>query len=147
MPYVFLTDADLQFDLRQIEDLLPFAGGDRVVVGYRVERRDPLGRKVNGALWSRLVGFVLGVRVRDVDCAFKLVPRHYLEGSQLTADGATIDAEILLFAHRAGAEIHEVPVRHRPRRAGRQSGANPRVVARAFVELGRLRHRQSATSG
>jgi glycosyltransferase involved in cell wall biosynthesis len=144
MPWVFLTDADLQFDLAQIEDLLPHAGEHDVVVGYRVTRMDPLGRRIDAALWNRLVRLVFGLQVRDVDCAFKLIPRTLLDRFTLRSDGAMIDTELLLLCLRAGATIHEVPVRHRPRLAGEQSGANWRVVARAFRELGVLRQRLTA---
>jgi len=53
--------------------------------------------------------------------------------------GALIDAEILARAARLGCVIRDVPVTHLPRTAGRQSGANLRVIFRAFKELLKLR--------
>jgi hypothetical protein len=80
----------------------------------------------------------LHVPVGDVDCAFKLIRRDVLERLTLTSDGATISPELVAKADHAGARICELGVHHRPRVAGRQSGANPRVVARAMRELREL---------
>src|SRR2546430_3482320 len=42
MPWLLLTDADLQFDLTQVEDFLPFVDSYDLIVGQRLTRRDPL---------------------------------------------------------------------------------------------------------
>jgi glycosyltransferase involved in cell wall biosynthesis len=137
MPWVLLTDADLQFDLRELEDFVTLTRSADVVVGYRLLRHDPLGRRINGAAWSRLMRALFDLPVRDVDCAFKLVRRELLDGVELTSSGALISTELLVACRAQGARIAEQGVHHRARLAGEQSGARPAVVARAFVELAR----------
>jgi glycosyltransferase involved in cell wall biosynthesis len=139
MPWVFLTDADLQFDLSELEDFLPLAARADLVVGWRILRRDPLNRRLNAAAWNWLVRRMFRLPVRDVDCAFKLVRRELLEQFPLEATGAMISTELVVKCLAAGGRLEELGVHHRPRVAGDQSGANPRVVARAFFELARLR--------
>ena len=139
MPWVLLTDADLQFDLAQLERFVPLAVDADLVLGWRIDRQDPLHRRVNAAAWNRLVRRAFDLRVRDVDCAFKLVRREVIEDLPLTSSGAMISTELLVRAQAAGARICELGVQHRPRVAGEQSGANPRVVLRALGELVRLR--------
>jgi glycosyltransferase involved in cell wall biosynthesis len=139
MPWILLTDADLQFDLEQLDAFVPATESSDLVVGWRRQRSDPLGRRVNAAAWNWLVRKTFGIPVHDVDCAFKLGRSDLLQGLNLTSDGAMIDTELLVKAMRHGAQLHELDVRHRPRLHGEQSGANPRVVVRAFVELERLR--------
>jgi glycosyltransferase involved in cell wall biosynthesis len=136
-PWVLLTDADLQFDLAQLEEFAALAQSADVVAGRRMMRQDPLGRRINGALWSALTRRLVRVPVSDVDCAFKLIRRDVLERVHLTSDGALVSAELLVKLKAEGARIIEHGVRHRARVAGEQSGANPRVVARAFRELAR----------
>ena len=72
---VFFTDADRQFDLREIEKLLALIGEADLVVGYRAPRRDPFMRRLNGWGWSWLVTVLFGYTARDIDCAFKLMRR------------------------------------------------------------------------
>ena len=79
-----------------------------------------------------------GLRLRDVDCAFKLYRASIFEGMELTSEGAMIDVEILAAARKKGARIAEVGVHHYPRTSGTQSGARPAVVLRAMREIGRL---------
>jgi glycosyltransferase involved in cell wall biosynthesis len=136
-PWILLTDADLQFDLAELAAFVPYADAHDLVAGYRLQRRDPARRRLAAAAWNRLVARALGIRVRDVDCAFKLVRRSLIEDVELVSDGAAISAE--LFARCRGARVCELGVEHRPRAAGRQSGLRPRVVLRASVELLRLR--------
>lgn len=141
MPYILLTDADLQFDLMQLHDFVAEVGTADLLVGYRATRMDPLMRRVDAALWNRLVHGVFRLPVRDVDCAFKLVPRDLVASLGLTSEGAVISTELVVKSMRAGATVRELPVRHRPRQAGRQTGADPHVIALALRELRELRHR------
>jgi glycosyltransferase involved in cell wall biosynthesis len=139
-PWVLLTDADLQFDLDQLGDFVPFADDRDVLVGYRIERQDPRGRIIAAAGWNRLVRLAFRLPVRDVDCAFKLLRRDALQRiGPLGSDGAVISTELLAKARRAGIPIAEVPVSHYPRLAGSPTGASPRVIIKAFRELVHLR--------
>ena len=133
---VFFTDGDLQFDLKELELLLEKIDGADVVCGYRIKRRDPAHRLLNAFLWNRLVRIRLGLKIRDVNCAFKLFRRAMLEKvGRLETDGAMLSTELMIRLQTAGANIREVGVHHYPRPAGEQTGANPGVVLKAFREL------------
>jgi glycosyltransferase involved in cell wall biosynthesis len=138
---VFFTDGDGQFDIGEIQLLLPFIEQNDVVCGYRLDRKDPFMRKLNGWLWTKLVCMLFGMRIRDIDCAFKLFRREVFDGMKLSSAGALISAEILARATRRGLRIAEVGVHHYPRTAGKQTGANPKVILRAFKELFKLYNR------
>ena len=137
--YVFYTDGDGQFDIAELPRLLELAGSADIVSGYRQKRQDPLLRRINAACWGWLVKRVLKFRCRDVDCAFKLYRREIFGRFELKSTGALIDAEVLARAAHLGYTIRDVPVTHLPRTAGRQTGANLRVILRAFKELLKLR--------
>jgi glycosyltransferase involved in cell wall biosynthesis len=135
---VFFSDADLQFDLEELATLLAHASDFDIVAGHREPRRDPWGRRAMAAVWGVLVRRLFDVRVRDIDCAFKVFRRHVLEAIPIASVGAFVNTEILVRAAQAGFRIHQVPVSHRRRRFGRQTGARPRVIVRALVELATL---------
>jgi hypothetical protein len=88
-----------------------------------------------------LCTLVFGYTVRDVDCGFKLLRREIIQNlaSQIESRGATFSIEWLVRAKRAGYRFAELPVTHRPRVAGSQTGANINVITRAFRELLRVR--------
>ena len=141
---VFFTDGDLQFDLNELAPFLERIGDADAVVGYRRDRQDAAHRRLFGWAWSKLMWLVLGIDFRDVDCAFKLIRREYLEKiGTLETEGAMVSAELLVKLKRTGARIVELGVGHYPRQSGESSGGNPRVILRAFRELaamaGRLR--------
>lgn len=143
---VMFTDSDGQFSLLDLPQLLTRLEDNELVIGYRHHRADPRMRLINAWGWNRLVRLTLGVCVRDLDCAFKLFRRDLVERLQLTATGACINAEILVQCVRAGLPFHEVPVTHHPRFAGTPTGANLKVIAKAFRELPLLwKYRHSAT--
>jgi glycosyltransferase involved in cell wall biosynthesis len=144
MPWVFLTDADRQFDLSQLDDFIPRAAMTDAIVGHRVHRADPVARRMAARAWNVLVGNVFDLPIRDVDCAFKLLRADVLDSFELSADGAMISTELMVRLMRAGARIEERDVVHMRRTAGRQSGLNPRVVARAFRELAATRRELGA---
>ena len=134
-----LTDADLQFDLRELKDFLPRAQTADVVMGWRINRQDPFHRRANAAAWNWMVSHMFDIPVRDIDCAFKLVRTSFAQDAGLASTGAMISTELLVKCLAAGARLEEQGVMHRPRVAGQSSGANPRVVLRAFRELAGLR--------
>jgi glycosyl transferase family 2 len=133
--WICLTDGDGQFNLLDLPQLLVDAQNSDVVIGYRHRRADNGVRRLNAQSWKWLIRCLIGLNVRDLDCAFKLFPRWVVEQLQLTADGACISAEILAQCVRGGLSVCEVPVNHFPRAAGKASGGNMRVVAKAFREL------------
>lgn len=135
MDYVFFTDSDLQFDLNEIQDLVKWIGDYDIVVGYRANRADPLHRKLNAWAWNQLVRLVLGIQVRDIDCAFKLFKRKVFDTITLNSLGAMVNTELLAMAGKHGFTIKEVPVSHYPRKQGQQTGAKLHVILKAFVEL------------
>ncbi len=136
--YIFFSDSDGQFDLRELENLIDWASQYEIVTGYRAKRQDPPHRLINAWGWKTLVRMVLGVKVRDIDCAFKIFQRSVFDRVQIRSVGAMVNTEILAQAKAFGMRIHEVKVSHYPRRAGKSSGANLRVIAKAFRELFRL---------
>jgi glycosyltransferase involved in cell wall biosynthesis len=135
LPWVFLMDADNQFDPGEVALLLDRAAQADIVAGYRRHRRDPLPRRLNAWAFFTLVRLLFGRLVRDVNCAFKLIRRDLLAQMDLHAEGALINTELLVLARQLHARVVEVPVHHYPRRSGKQTGANLRVVLRAFAEL------------
>jgi len=137
---IFYTDGDGQFDMNEMPPLLPLMEQWDIVSCYRLNRRDPLIRKINAWAWTKLVCFLFGLRVRDVDCAFKLYKREIFDRIKLSSTGALIDAEILARAAGKGYRITQKGVHHYPRTAGVQTGAKPRVILRAFKELFKLHH-------
>jgi glycosyltransferase involved in cell wall biosynthesis len=136
---VFYTDGDGQFDINEMPPLLPLMSQFDIVSCYRLNRQDSFIRKVNGWCWTKLVCLMFGMKVRDVDCAFKLYKREIFDNIRMSSSGALIDTEILARAIRKGYSITQKGVHHYPRTAGAQTGANLKVILSAFKELLKLR--------
>jgi glycosyltransferase involved in cell wall biosynthesis len=135
---IFFTDSDGQFDLQELEQLIRFSDDYDIVMGYRAKRRDPLHRLINAWGWNLLVRLVLGLKVRDIDCAFKLFQRSVFDRIQIRSVGAMVNTEILAQATSFGMRMREIEVTHYPRHFGNPSGAKLRVIVKAFRELLRL---------
>ena len=138
---VFYTDGDGQFDIGEMPPLLDLMGQYDIVSCYRLDRKDPVVRKINAWCWTKLVCLLFGLRIRDIDCAFKLYKREIFDSIDLLSTGALIDVEVLARATRKGYTITQKGVHHYPRKAGEQTGANLRVILRAFKELIQLHRR------
>ena len=131
----FFMDADGQFDIHDLRTFFLFIDRYDAVIGYRMDRQDSWMRKLNARGWGLLIGWMLGVHVRDVDCAFKLLHTDFLRQHPLETRGAVINAELLYTLTQAGGTTKELGVHHLPRRAGRATGAKLSVILRAFREL------------
>jgi glycosyltransferase involved in cell wall biosynthesis len=115
---LFYTDADNQFDVAEIRWFLPLLNSVDVVVGFRVYRYDTFMRSMLSWGYNRLVNVLFRVRVRDVDCAFKLFRREVIEKIDVESDDFFVDTELVARARKWNFRIIEKGVRHYPRTAG-----------------------------
>ena len=139
--YIFFMDSDGQFDINDLDRLIPLAGDRVVVIGYRGNRADSFIRSLNAWLYSLYIFLVFGLSVRDMDCAFKIFPNGaYRAVKPIKSEGALFSAEFLIKLKRNGFTFKEVPVGHFPRQFGSQSGANLKVILKMFRESWKLRN-------
>ena len=115
---VFYTDSDNQFDLGDLEHFLPLMDEWDLIVGFRVYRYDTVVRSMLSWIYNRIVRVLFRVRVRDVDCAFKLFRREVLEKITIESDDFFVDAELVAKARKWNFRLLEKGVRHYPRVAG-----------------------------
>lgn len=135
---LFFTDSDLQFNISELGELMGWIEQYDIVIGYRRRRRDHPGRRVLGWGWTSLVRILFGLRVRDIDCAFKLFRKEVIDTISIDSIGAFVNSEILLRAVKNGYSIKEIPVTHYPRVNGKAKGARPRIIVKALHELSKM---------
>lgn len=135
---VLYTDGDLPVDL----GVLPRAVGileqqqADLLAGYRFDRTsEGLRRALYAAGYNGLIRLMFGLRVRDVNFAFKLFRRSLLQRIALTSEGSFIDAELLLRARKAGAIVVQMGLDYFPRTQGTSKLSSPSVIARIVVEM------------
>jgi glycosyltransferase involved in cell wall biosynthesis len=142
-PLVFFTDADLQFDMGEVGCLLERVQEFDIVSGYRAPRKDPMRRLFISWVYNQVVQRLFGIKVRDVDCAFKVFHKRVLDSIPINFPGFTINLEILAKAIRRGYSLGEVPVTHYPRMAG-SSTVTIRSIISTIRNIIRLRRELSA---
>ena len=136
---VFYTDGDAQYDPREMRALYEaLSPGVDFVNGYKISRQDPLHRVVIGRLYHWLVKLAFGLRLRDVDCDFRLMRRSVFDKVTLTRSSGVICVELMKKVQDHGFRIAEVPVHHFHRSYGKSQFFNFRRVGRTLVDLGRL---------
>jgi glycosyltransferase involved in cell wall biosynthesis len=136
---VFYTDGDAQYDPAEMETLWA-ALTDEVdlVNGYKISRSDPLHRIVIGRTYHHTVKLLFGLRVRDVDCDFRLMRRAIFDRVSLYKNSGVICLEMMKKIQDAGFRIAEVPVHHYHRTHGRSQFFNFRRLFKTAVDVGRL---------
>lgn len=139
--YILLMDSDGQFDIIDLDKFLPFVPENEVLIGYRENRADSLIRSVNAWLYHQYIILLFNLKVKDIDCAFKLFSQEaYDKIKPIKSGGALFSAEFLIKLKRNGYDLKEIPVSHFPRLFGEQSGANIKVILRMFKECWKLRN-------
>ncbi|MCS7092583.1 MAG: glycosyltransferase family 2 protein [Patescibacteria group bacterium] len=140
--WIAFTDADGQFDFSEIDKFIATQKKTNadLVIGYYRKRQVPFYRKVNSFLWETMVYLLFGLKVRDIDCGFKLISKKVIEEiPKLESErGAFISSEFLIKAKKNKFKIVEIPVSHYPRKKGVGTGANLNVIIKSFVDLFRL---------
>ena len=128
--WIFYTDGDAQYDVRELEVLLKHAGPDvDIVQGYKIARGDPLYRKIIGRVYHWGVRIAFGLPYRDVDCDFRLIRRAVFDKIRLDYDSGVICVEMMSKIHRAGFRHVEALVHHYQRSHGKSEFFNfPRIA-------------------
>ena len=134
--WIFYTDGDAQYDARELALLAQaIQDGVDMVNGYKIKRRDPFHRVVIGLAYQYFVKYLFGLKIRDVDCDFRLMRRTIFDEVTLESTTGTITFEMVKKIQDAGYHIVEVPVHHWYRQYGESQFFNFPRVARTLVAL------------
>ena len=118
--YLFFTDADRQFKIESLDEFIPHArdGSVDMIIGYRIDRQDPFMRKFLSGCFNLLIRIVFALKVKDIDCAFKLFKKKSFESLGIQSGDFLFNAEMLAKARAKHFTIREIGVRHFPRTMG-----------------------------
>jgi glycosyltransferase involved in cell wall biosynthesis len=133
---IFYTDGDAQYDPSELTVLWSQMTADcDLVNGYKISRADPLHRIVIGRVYHYIVSLLFGLKLRDVDCDFRLMRRTIFERINLEKTSGIICVEMMKKIQDAGFRIAEVPVHHYHRAFGRSQFFNFRRLFRTGRDL------------
>jgi glycosyltransferase involved in cell wall biosynthesis len=139
---VLYTDADLPFDMDELQKacrLMRHYEAD-VVSAYRFDRTgEGYVRVVYSALYNLLVRVLFGVRIRDINFAFKLCRRRVLDRMTLESEGSFIDAELVVRTIGFGGKVVQFGVDYFPRTRGVSTLSSPAVIVKILREMFSLR--------
>jgi glycosyltransferase involved in cell wall biosynthesis len=136
---IFYTDGDAQYDVREMKILLSeLNDGVDWVNGYKISRADPLHRKIIGRIYHWLVRLTFGIRLRDVDCDFRLIRRNVFDKVNLKSQSGVICVEMIKKFQMAGFKVAEVPVHHFFRAYGKSQFFNFPRISKVAVNLVQL---------
>ncbi|MCL5744750.1 MAG: glycosyltransferase family 2 protein [Acidobacteria bacterium] len=137
--FVFYTDGDGQYDVSELPLLLDKAGpGTGLVNGYKLERHDPWHRIWIGSTYNAFARALFRIRIRDIDCDFRLIRRSLLENVKLTSTSGTICVELVRKLELSGCGVEEVGVHHYPRLHGKSQFFRIRSLLNTLLQLIRL---------
>ena len=137
--FVFYTDGDSQYDVSELPRLLDLVGPDTGLVnGFKLERHDPAHRIWIGKTYNFCARFLFRIRIRDIDCDYRLIRRALLMKLHLTSTSGTICVELVRKLEMTGCEVVEVGVHHYPRLYGKSQFFRLRSLATTLYELVRL---------
>lgn len=136
--YIFYTDGDNQFDIRELRKFVALLEFSDIVIGFRNRRRYSYYQKVTSFTYNLVLQTLFDLPYRDVDCAFKLVPKSLIDSIELDSVDGFVDAELLIKAQQLGYTLSELGVTHYVRESGRSHGATPKVVLGTIKEMARF---------
>ena len=133
--WILYMDSDLPIKMDDALQALPLAENADMVIAWRISRAESKRREVMSWVYNRLIRWGFGLRVRDVNFAFKLFKRSFYQQIQLCSEGSFIDAELLLEMNRVGARLAELPMNYYPRVAGVSTLSSWGVVGKILQEM------------
>jgi glycosyltransferase involved in cell wall biosynthesis len=136
---IFYTDGDAQYDPAELKQLWEHLTPDADLVnGYKISRADPLHRVVIGRVYHHVVSVLFGLKLRDVDCDFRLMRRRIFERINLEKTSGVICLEMMKKIQDAGFHVVEVPVHHYHRAFGKSQFFNLPRIFKTGIDVFRL---------
>ncbi len=136
--YVFYTDGDAQYDVRELAALWKLRDRADLVNGYKIRRSDPFYRAAVGRVYHHFTRLLFRIPMRDIDCDFRLIRRSVFDTVHLSIDSGLICVELMARIARNRFRITQVPVHHYHRMHGRSQFFNFPRVARVLWGMGGL---------
>lgn len=136
--WIFYTDGDAQYDVKELIRLIPFTARADVINGYKGKRADPVLRRIIGRIYHWSCRFLFNIKIIDIDCDFRLIRSSFIKKVHLTSNGGAICVEMIKKLQDAGARFHQVSVHHYPRIYGRSQffvKIPIIIVVREIIEL------------
>jgi glycosyltransferase involved in cell wall biosynthesis len=140
---VLYTDADLPFDMHELPRAVRLLRDYEVdiISAYRFDRTGEGSlRAVYTLAYNTLIKALFGVKVRDINFAFKLCRSRIFEHVELKSEGSFVDAELVIRATRLGYEIMQMGVDYFPRTRGESTLSSPGVIVTIIKEMLALRN-------
>ena len=139
---VLYTDADLPFDFAELSKairLMRLYESD-IVSAYRHDRTEEgSSRAIYTFFYNLLIRVMFGVKMRDINFAFKLCKRHIFDHIELHSEGSFIDAELVIRAKKLGFTVTQFGVDYFPRTRGQSTLSSPAIIIKILREMFELR--------
>lgn len=132
--WTFFTDADLQFNIKQLAQFVPFTTKNDIIIGYRKNRAEGMIRSFNSRLFKLYIDILFRLHVKDIDCAFKLMRTKLVQSIDLESSGAFTTSELLYKLKKRGIKFKQLPVDHYKRKYGQPTGASLKVIIKGVWE-------------
>ncbi|HHT79140.1 MAG TPA: glycosyltransferase family 2 protein [Actinobacteria bacterium] len=139
---IFYTDGDAQYNPLELESLIQAMSSETDIVnGYKIERNDPLYRKIIGRLYYYVTKMLFSFKIKDVDCDFRLMRRSLFENLELRYNSGVVCVEMISKLTMRGARFAEVPVNHYYRLSGKSQFFNFKRIFNTGIHLLKLWYR------
>lgn len=134
--FIFYTDGDGQYDISELKNLIPLMDSETdVVTGFKMQRSDQLHRKIIGFLYNKINRFVFNLKVKDIDCDFRIIRRSVLKRIEFNIKSGAFDVFLIKKLQDQKARFKEIPVSHYPRAYGTSQFFKPEKIAKTFFDL------------
>ena len=135
---IFYTDGDAQYDVKELTRLFPYINQVDIVNGYKIKRSDDFHRIILGRMYHWTAKIFFNLKIRDVDCDFRLMKRKIFDQIKLRSNSGVICVELMRRIHMHKFKIKEVPVNHYSRKFGKSQFFNPKRILIVFKNMAKL---------
>lgn len=136
--WVFYTDGDGQYDVKEVQKFIDAVSQNNkidVVQGYKLKRADPYFRIIIGQIYLNFSKLFFNLKVKDVDCDFRLIRRTALETITLEHNSGVICVELVKKLQDKGYRFVQIGVNHYPRLYGHSQFFNYKRILNTLFEL------------
>ena len=133
--WVFYTDGDGQYDIKEIVRLLPYTEKYDFINGYILKRGDPFYRIIIGKIYQFWLDICFERTLRYVNCDFRLIKKDLIDRIKIDSNSGFAPAEMVIRLARGGVKVRQVLVGHFPRQHGRSQFLNLKKIINLFCDL------------
>jgi len=136
--WIFQTDGDAEYDVKDLKKLLKFSENSDLVITYRFKKKYKTSRIVISWIYNVILRILFSINFKDISTGSRLINKKNIRTINLTSNSPFIGAELAIKSKYKNLRVNEVGIHTYPRTFGAGSSVSIKNIFLTIKDMLKL---------